>query len=353
MPFARIITSTPALAKDVARALRASGYKVEIVSPENVSSTPVDLEIDLDLQNGVAWHPDQAHASVETEYDYDPDAPVEREFILAPAWRKLTAYLRQNWERVRPRRAETLITDFNEVPPPEPIEPANSPALNIIELPIAPRRQGPSILATTIAKCREQLAIAAASARSLTSKMAMSGMAISKAAMLKMEANRASVAPSRSAQARARVQQLMTAFAARKHQPVAVTRTENTTDLKPARDFYLVRQLWPVAAGAVLAFLLGWTAATYNKLPAQTVAQPAATVSHASVTLYSQLGAKARAKQQRVHAVPAKPKPSAVRTVSNTSAVDDEVLVRHYPAKAVTAKTQPASQGPKRYSDLQ
>jgi hypothetical protein len=339
MAVARIITSTPALAKDVAQALRNSGYNVEIVSPANVSSAPVDLEIDLDLQNGIAWQPDQVPTSHESEHDYYADAPIEREFILAPAWRNLMSILRENWERVHPQRAETLVTNFNDAPPEEPIEPAHVPAPNVIEMPKTPRRKSPSILAAAFAKCQQQIGIAATAARSLT---------------LKGAANLRSNAGSQRAQARARVQQLMTAFAARKHQPFAVTRTENTATLKPARDLYLVRQLWPVAAGAILAFLLGWTAATYNKLPAQTVAQPAtATVSHASVTLYSRPGAKARAKLQRANAISATSKPSAVRTASNTSTADDEVVVRHYPAKAVTARNQSAAQGPKRYSDLQ
>ncbi|MCU1307605.1 MAG: hypothetical protein JWN45_2300 [Acidobacteriaceae bacterium] len=334
MPFARIITSTPALAKDVAQALRSSGYNVEVVSPANVSTTPVDLEIDLDLQNGIAWQPDQVPVLQETEHDYYADAPIEREFILAPAWRKLMSLLRENWERVHPQHAEPIDTEPNVHSPEEPVEPA--PAPNVIEMPKAPRRNSPSILTTAIAKCQQQFGIAAAAARSLSSKAA---------------ANVSSNAASRSAQARARVEQLLTSFAARKHQPVAVTRTENTASLKPARDLSLVRQLWPVAAGIILAFLLGWTAATYNKLPAQTVAKPAATVS--SITLYSQPGAKARARQQRAHGVAATPKPSAVRTVSNTSTADDEVVVRHYPARGVSARNQAAAAGPKHYSDLQ
>src|SRR5206468_536321 len=102
----------------------------------------------------------------------------------------------------------------------------------------------------------------------------------------KSAANLRSSAAARSAQARARVEKLMTSFAARKHQPVAVTRMSNTANFKPARNLYAFRQLWPIAAGILVAFLLGWTAATYNRLPAQTIAQPAPTVSHASVTLY-------------------------------------------------------------------
>src|SRR4051812_20967007 len=107
MPFARIITSTPALAKDVAHALRTSGYEVEIVSPSNIPSKPVDLEIDLDLQNGIAWNPDQIPVAPEAESEYNSYVPGEREFILAPAWGKLVSYLRGNWERIRPQRTET------------------------------------------------------------------------------------------------------------------------------------------------------------------------------------------------------------------------------------------------------
>src|SRR6266404_362054 len=195
MPFARIITSTPALAKDVAQALRNSGYNVEIVSPANLSTTPVDLEIDLDLQNGIAWQPDQVPVLHETEYDYYADAPIEREFILAPAWRKLMSLLRENWEKVHPQQADAIDANPNADSPEEPIEPA--PAPNVIEMPKAARQHSPSILTTAIAKCRQQFGNATAAVRLLSSKTA---------------ANLSSNAASQSAQARARVQQLMTAF---------------------------------------------------------------------------------------------------------------------------------------------
>jgi hypothetical protein len=358
MPFARIITSTPALAKDVAHALRSSGYEVEVVSPTNIPSNPVDLEIDLDLQNGIAWKPDEVpvigKAESSSEYEYDSYAPGEREFILAPMWRNFVSYLRENWERIRPQHtpaqseahADALETNqsaaITEVPT-EPATPVQPPIPAVIQLPVTPRQQSPSVLAITIAKCQKQFGFLVAAAQSFTSKTS---------------AEFRGRATAQGVRAKARIEQLMSSFASRKHQPVAVTRAANTSDLRPARDLYAVRQLWPIAAGILVAFLLGWTAATYNKLPAQpvtqTVAQPAATVSHASVTLYSQPGAKARAKQQRANAVITAPKPSAVR-IANNSTADDEVVVRHYPAKAVTAKnqtTQTSAQGPKHYSDM-
>src|SRR5881409_1813151 len=113
MPLARIITSTPALAKDVSRALKSSGYTVEIVSPSDVPATAADLEIDLDLQNGIAWRPDDLPAPTAIEQDYEEDALIEREFVLAPLWRKLTSHVREGWQSVRPKHEELVDPTFN------------------------------------------------------------------------------------------------------------------------------------------------------------------------------------------------------------------------------------------------
>src|SRR5205809_867687 len=78
MPVARIIASNPSAARDTAQALRQSGYEVEIVPPGTPLHHAVDLEFDADTDTVV---------SQSTE-SY---VPGEREFVLKPLWRKLTA----------------------------------------------------------------------------------------------------------------------------------------------------------------------------------------------------------------------------------------------------------------------
>src|SRR5882672_10258657 len=111
MPLARIITSTPALAKDVSRALESSGYIVEIVSPSDVPATAADLEIDLDLQNGIAWRPEFLPVATTVEPNHDNDMPIEREFVLAPLWRKFTSHLRDRWQPVRPSTSGGIVAE--------------------------------------------------------------------------------------------------------------------------------------------------------------------------------------------------------------------------------------------------
>src|SRR5438105_15025593 len=47
MPLARIITRSVGESEELARELRARGYTVETVSPEQISEIPADLEIKL------------------------------------------------------------------------------------------------------------------------------------------------------------------------------------------------------------------------------------------------------------------------------------------------------------------
>lgn len=346
MPLARIITSTPALANDVAQALRTSGYIVEIVPPTDVPATAADLEIDLDLQNGIAWRPDDIPAPIAVEPAYEEDVPIEREFVLAPLWRKVTSHLSERWEAVRPNRVDlNLSADATE----ESQHPVQQQPTPVIEMPKLARQKRPSVLSATLSGCRNKFSAGLAGATAFLTKAHQT-------------ASRSAVA-TRSL-AKARVNQLRKAIASRKRQPVrpvAIPQVIGTAQLtqligaakrKPTHDYYLLRQLWPVAAGVVLAFLLGWTAARYNKIPARKLT-PQKDLAGGGVTVFSGPMAKTHARKRALGA-PLPQKPSASRRSnrnSDQSDVDDEVTVRRYPARAVTVKSQPL--GPKHYSDLE
>lgn len=78
MSLARIVASSPSAARHTARTLREAGYEVEIVPPGTPSNPEVDLEFDADADTLI---------SQSTENH----VPGEREFVLKPLWRKLTA----------------------------------------------------------------------------------------------------------------------------------------------------------------------------------------------------------------------------------------------------------------------
>ncbi len=93
MALARLVTRTPELAQTLARSLEAAGYSVEFASPDLVSHgvlvgvplAPADLEVNLDDPSAASSYLMTADGK-EISFAYDA---CEREFVLAPAWRKL------------------------------------------------------------------------------------------------------------------------------------------------------------------------------------------------------------------------------------------------------------------------
>lgn len=93
MALARLVTRTPEYAQNLARSLEEAGYSVEFTSPDLVShgtlvgmpQPPADLEVNLDDPAAASSYLVTAEGK-EISFIYDVG---EREFVLAPAWRKL------------------------------------------------------------------------------------------------------------------------------------------------------------------------------------------------------------------------------------------------------------------------
>ncbi len=78
MPIARIVTRFPERAAALRKTLLDSGYRVEMLRPEDAVRGEADIQYDIDDM---------------PEYAGQSEAPAEREFIFAPQWRALMARL--------------------------------------------------------------------------------------------------------------------------------------------------------------------------------------------------------------------------------------------------------------------
>jgi hypothetical protein len=81
MPIARIVTRFPERAAALRKTLLDSGYRVEVLRPEQALQGEADIQYDIDDM---------------PEYAGQPDIPAEREFIFAPQWRALMARFGNN-----------------------------------------------------------------------------------------------------------------------------------------------------------------------------------------------------------------------------------------------------------------
>ncbi|HUS18098.1 MAG TPA: hypothetical protein VMZ25_00440, partial [Terriglobales bacterium] len=99
MALARLITRTPELAHSLAQSLEGAGYSIEFLSPDDHATSPADLEVNLDDPSAASSYL-VTQDGREIAFTYDP---VEREFILAPAWRRLKALVAPLLPAARPR----------------------------------------------------------------------------------------------------------------------------------------------------------------------------------------------------------------------------------------------------------
>jgi hypothetical protein len=131
MALARLITRTPEYAQNLARDLNSAGYTVEFLSPDEAAAAPAELEVNLDDASAASSYLVTADGR-EISFTYDE---VEREFVLAPLWRKVKSLMAPLF--ARREREETPIAEQVDMVSrdmvPRPASPASAPVSKQIE----------------------------------------------------------------------------------------------------------------------------------------------------------------------------------------------------------------------------
>ena len=308
MPTARIISSEPQRAAEIARSLAESGFDVQVVSPLEPQDSDCDLEIDLDQMAGAELNFVVEYA---TSYFKDNEEPkIEREFVLAPAWRSCKQKLGSLREVI-----SFAIGRPNH------------------EKPVA------GALRTGTGRWRGTL-----NGYALRSENAVNGLR----RRLELE-KRLANAKGWVHRAGQRIAPNVGAFAESLYARTAGLRSQAAVSgkngLRWLADCWL-RPSFSIAAGMVLAFFLGFWAAKAAKKASSEVSTP--TMVEASVS-------------ESVLASPSSVEVSAPRkttvkkkAISTSTRSDDfeEVVVRRYPQRQEVAETKPSPKKVKQYSDL-
>jgi hypothetical protein len=381
MPLARIFTDVPDRARDLRQALLASGYTVEVSSPAVQQSGPADLEIDLDrmpdLPNGapvlVPLHHQTSfandHAGDDTvEYIYDPDQ-VEREFVLAPIWRKLTAMFR----RERPELVAQPVQDETPRPAPAPFvqrEPQLvKPVAMVTPVPVVTpeieeKKVAPPVVVhqeTFISKAVEP---APPRLEPVKATPIRRPEVITEAAPREPRrdwrdparqawdswktagASLAEAVGSRAAQAGT---EMNTRIAAWKDRQAAVPREPHKRrSATRSEASFFARQLWPVAAGIALAFILGLT---YARKDAGTTS-PAQAAAPTPAVIVPPTHAVAKVAPKPAAAAVAQKRPTRRRVAREEDIAQDEVIIHHYPLKGEKLAKSQAQKSVRSYSDM-
>jgi hypothetical protein len=103
MPLARIITADPERSNRLRNTLAQMGYEVEVVAHRTIAGAPADFEFDDSDPNAQLTFPHsdevgfpEQYAAPQGHYRWPWQDP-NREFILAPAWQKMSAPLKSLW----------------------------------------------------------------------------------------------------------------------------------------------------------------------------------------------------------------------------------------------------------------
>lgn len=384
MALARLITRTPELAQTLAASLTQAGYEVEFASPEMIPAGRVDLEVNLD-DPAAATSYIVTSDGTEISFTYDP---VEREFVLAPLWRRArqpflpakTALTRL----LRPLRAaaEPTATHVDIVAPSVPAapipqladlrpEPESSPSPQLVS-PLLPEPASHSLY------------LAAATPLSIEADtepapIHFSGVDLFDGHGVRRTPNHIDIAPAAGPAPLPDTEETATQESAVEAAALPPSRiwhswkTRSYTLAAGARTFALSRWqrlkayrggeamseydlAWlravPVAALIALAFLLGWSLSGSGSPP------PATAPVELNEAAVIPVQTAAPAPTLKATSTKPSPKKAAVPTTDAVSEADftaEDVVVRHYPkhypAKDVRADNQRPSV--RRYSDIE
>jgi hypothetical protein len=310
MPTARIISSEPQRAAQIAQSLAESGFDVRVVSPLEPQDSDCDLEIDLDQMAGAELNFVVEYA---TAYFRDNKEPkIEREFVLAPAWRSCKQKLGGLRGAISARFA--IAQPNNE----QPVAGAFRTRAESWRTTLGgyARRSGNAV-------------------RGLRQRLELEKRLANAKGLVRRAAQR--IAPN------------VDTFAQSMRERTAGMRSRTSLSgragLRWLADCWL-RPSFSIAAGMVLAFFLGFWAAKAAKKASSEVSNP--TMVEASVS-------------ESVLASPSSVEVSAPRkttvkkkAISTSTRSDDfeEVVVRRYPQRQEVAETKPSPKKVKQYSDL-
>lgn len=358
MALARLITRTPEYAQQLARSLHEAGYTVEFSSPEDTSSQTAELEVNLDDPSAASAYIVTADGR-EISFAYDP---VEREFVLAPMWRKLKA-------------TATLLLDQFHKPKAEPLTMTPSEAVAVERPPVVESASGPAAPEPAAVVEEPEVHIPLPIGESLylpvervtepepepihfTGAEYFDGLGERRkpasqpapepepVAPLAMETEASAVPrPSRLVQAALAAEGVR----ARLHERWSAARSKVRSGSRRWREY---DRAWmravPTAAVITLAFLLGWGFANHSE-------KPAANAAPAGVEAKEEAAVPTPAAKppMRVTAKPvSRPKPARYSEADEGEAAD--VVVRHYPKHYPSKGVQAANQRQvKRFSDLE
>jgi hypothetical protein len=309
MPTARLISSEPQRAAQVAQSLTERGFDVQVVSPLEPPDSDCDLEIDLDQMAGAELNFVVEYAAA---YFRDNEEPkIEREFVLAPVWRSCKQKLGGVREAISARFA--IAQPKNE----QPVASAFRARAESWRTTLSGYARG-SVNAVKGSRQRLELEKLLANAKGLVHRAAQ-----------RIAPNVGTFAESRARTAGMRSR----------------TSVSGRAGLRWLADCWL-RPSFSIAAGMVLAFFLGFWAAKAAKKASSQVSTP--TMVEASVS-------------ESVLASPSSVEVSAPRkttvkkkAISTSTRSDDfeEVVVRRYPQRQEIAETKPSPKKVKQYSDL-
>jgi len=360
MPKARVIARDPERAQQTVDSLHASGYEVEVVAPGDPQVEPCDLTINLEEISG-----DQNTYLLEEAESYfvEGEPAPKREFIFAPAFRKLSGFAREQSRMVRQRWAErrqTIAADAAESNPPAPQAPQQLDYERIAAEFSAQRTQLETTFAAQLEAIKEERRAQGAEILQLQQELAalrqqnefLSQLQTAAAAEPARDATAGAAAPAwKAPDLRPRWNELVqrirricangSRFAGR-HTVVAASRLRDLT----------MRPSFSVAAGIVFAFLLGFWAATGKRQPEPRPAVPQveANVSPATVVPAS---ATVENKPVQKATTPKIGKPSPIKrfVAKQEDEGFQEVVVRHYPNRGNIAKSESPNKV-KQYSDI-